>query len=330
MNRPSANNNRLKVRDESASNQSDLRDLAVNPLVSTAITVVLLTVCTYSVEWLQRMSHAHRPFTLFFFVPVAFGAAFLGTRGGLATALCALLLARMYLFGPVHTFWTTPTLPDDIELFALAFGTITVAVVTGRLRTVLGQLNKANIDLRDSERRRRGFNREVLLAVTGGRLMLCDESELEEMLSGEPSFTMNLKEPYDASKLRHVIKDMVIQKDFARVRLDDICTAATEAATNAVKHGSGGTALAWIGHDKISVLIKDSGPGISPTQLARATLERGFSTRISLGMGYYMMLEAVDNLALCTSSYGTSILLVVGNEERSSQEQNLLAHYGGF
>jgi anti-sigma regulatory factor (Ser/Thr protein kinase) len=309
---------------------SDVRDLDVSPVASAIITAAMLIFCTWAINLLTTIVHDNRPFTLFYFVPVAFGAAFLGIRGGIATSVLAVILARVYLFDAGPMFWKMPTLSDDIELLALAFGTFTVAIVTGRLRTVLGQLNQANIDLRDSERRRTGFNREVLLAVTGGRLQLCDDQELSEMLHGNPSFTMQLSEPIDASRLRHAIKDGVHSREIPKLRLDDICTAATEAATNAVKHGNGGTAHVWLEDNSVSVLIEDDGSGISPAQLARATLERGFSTRVSLGMGYYMMLEAVDSLALSTSPRGTSILLKVGTEERMSTEQNLLAHYSSF
>ena len=308
----------------------DLSDLNLPPLAAALISVVMVVLLTWLITWLQSVAHAHRPFTLFYFIPVAFCAAFLGVRGGLWTSLFALLAARLCLLHGLHSIFTVPRLADCIELFALAFGTVTVAIVTGRLRSVLGQLNEANLNLRESEGRRQSFNREVLLAVTGGRLMLCDQRELHGMVHGEAVFKMALHEPYDASKLRHAIKELVSDLKISRARLDDICTAATEAATNAVKHGGGGDAYVWVEPKNISVLVEDEGGGISPAQLARATLERGFSTRVSLGMGYYMMLEAVDNLALSTSPEGTSILLTVGNEERRSAEQNLLAQYGAL
>ena len=73
-----------------------------------------------------------------------------------------------------------------------------------------------------------------------------------------------------------------------RDRIDDLCTATTEAATNAVKHGSGGEATVWAIGDSVTVQIADNGAGIAPAHLARATLEQGFSTRVSLAWGFIL------------------------------------------
>jgi anti-sigma regulatory factor (Ser/Thr protein kinase) len=82
--------------------------------------------------------------------------------------------------------------------------------------------------------------------------------------------------------------------------------------------------------DSIAVQITDKGTGIAPTHLARATLEQGYSTRVSLGMGFHLMLHTSDVLALSTTPQGTSILLRVGSSPRPSDEDALLARYVGL
>lgn len=76
-----------------------------------------------------------------------------------------------------------------------------------------------------------------------------------------------------------------------RDRVDDLCTATTEAATNAVKHGKRGEGGAvWIAGDAVIVQIADNGSGIAPAHLACATLDQGFSPRVSFEMGFHLML----------------------------------------
>jgi hypothetical protein len=45
--------------------------------------------------------------------------------------------------------------------------------------------------------------------------------------------------------------------------------------------------------------------------LPHATLRRGYSSKASMGMGYSIMMEATDNILLCTGSEGTIIVLSV-------------------
>ena len=147
------------------------------------------------------------------------------------------------------------------------------------------------------------------------------------MIHREADMTAELKCPIDASELRHQIIQQVSQREYSSLRVDDLSTAVAEAASNAVKHGGGGNASVWFESGMVTALVQDHGAGISPAQLARATLERGYSTRVSLGMGYYMMIESVDRMALSTSPAGTAILLTVGGASKKSPEQNILTQY---
>ena len=109
-----------------------------------------------------------------------------------------------------------------------------------------------------------------------------------------------------------------------------MCTGVTEAATNAIKHGEGGDAKIWADSAAVAVQVTDRGKGIAPAQLARATLEQGYSTRVSLGMGFYLMLQTADVLALSTTPQGTSILLSTSTGPRIDEQEALLARYIGL
>lgn len=326
-------------------------------LLSALGTLLLLIFFTWLQLHLLALTGAHRPYTILYLIPVAIGAALMGVRGGVATALLAVLLARFYLFedsGRIGTLLISfPNARALVEFYALLAGTLTVAIVTGRLRTTLGllrasgerlnqtngQLGETNQRLKDSnarlvemEEQRRVFHRDVLMAVTGGKLRLIEPDEMppSDLITGRPRLTLSLEEPADASQLRMQLQRLGQDMELEHERIFDLCTSATEAATNAIKHGNGGEAQVWVGTGAISVLIQDRGEGIAPTQIARATLEQGYSTRVSLGMGFHLMLQTTDVMAMSTSAHGTSILLRILTGTRVSEEDALLARYVGI
>ncbi len=338
----------------------DVRHYAAYALV----TSLLLILCTWALISLRAVTGDQRPYTILYLIPVAIGAALMGARGGAASALLALILARVYLFndakhGP-ELFLTFPRTNEAIEFAALFFGTIAIALVTGRLRSALGlvrrsgeritqanrelekanhrlaetntQLENANTRLRESEEQRRVFHRDVLMAVTGGKLRLVEPDEMppQDLASGTPTLTLPLAQAADASRLRRTLQKIAEDCGMGVERVYDLCTGTTEAATNAIKHGAGGQARVWADPQAVAVEITDRGGGIAPTHLARATLQQGYSTRVSLGMGFHLMLQTSDVLALSTTPQGTSILLRVSTGPRVGEEESLLARYVGL
>lgn len=320
-------------------------------------TVLLLLLVTEGEVLLTRLPGAHRPYTIFYLIPVAIGAALLGVRGGILMALLSVFLARVFLFSGhqqgTARLLTAPVIADDIEFGALLLGTLTIACVTGLLQKALDEvraagehLNNANRSLAESnknlaaanarlletEQERRIFHRDVLMAVTGGKLRLVDADEMPpaDMALGEADLTVPLEEPQDASALRRTLQKLGEARDMAYEQVADLCTGVTEAATNAVKHGKGGIAQVWTLADAIIVQINDRGAGIAPVSLARATLDAGYSTRKSLGMGFFLMLQSSDTLVLSTSDHGTRILLRVSFKPPVEDPETLMARYIGI
>ncbi len=312
---------------------------SANSLAAFLLTALLLGLCTWLEVGLKDIAGIHRPYTIFYLIPVAVGASLLGVRGGIGTALAALVLARVYLFADNKhglDLLSFPSAAEGIEFAAMLLGTVAIAVITGYLKTTLlrfdqsnAELQQANAKLMDSEQQRRVFNRDVLLAVTGGKLRLVEPGEMPpaDLAHTSPVLTVPLLVPADASALRRALVQIGRDCGMDPDRVDDLCTATTEAATNAVKHGNGGQATVWSGGDAVTVQIADNGTGIAPAHLARATLEQGFSTRVSLGMGFHLMLQSTDTLALCTDVHGTIIFLQVSNKARPTTQEAVLARY---
>ena len=47
-------------------------------------------------------------------------------------------------------------------------------------------------------------------------------------------------------------------------------------------------------------------------------------------MGFHMMLQTADTLALCTSEQGTTVLLKVSSRPRATEQDSLLARYASL
>jgi anti-sigma regulatory factor (Ser/Thr protein kinase) len=160
---------------------------------------------------------------------------------------------------------------------------------------------------------RQAFMRDVLLSATQGRLRLAESaSALPERIASSGD-TM----PLDFHSVSHVRRLAAAAADahgFVPARRDAVSTAVGEAAMNAATHGLGGTFTIYASDGLMQVWIEDHGPGIQWTQLPQATLERGFSTKGSLGHGFWLILQCVDRMDLYTGKAGTTVVLTFSSE----------------
>ena len=196
------------------------------------------------------------------------------------------------------------------------FGTITHFVgiqtdITQR-REMEEERARLLMERQEVAQRERALLREILASVTEGKLRLCDEAA-------------DLPPPYPIARapillarhegsraLRHATQEAATEAGLPEPRWNDLVTAASEAAMNAVVHGGGGQG--WVCADPergIQVWIQDWGGGISLEHLPRMTLEKGASGAGSLGFGFFIILQTVDRLWLNTGPTGTTVVLEV-------------------
>ena len=231
-----------------------------------------------------------------------------GVRHGRFAAMSAWLASAAVSLGVLlphaHGSLSFPS-PNNALSFALLIAAGPV------LASAAARWRASRRELEVSEQRRLSFSQEVLLAATAGRLRLSESSELRAGVSGPAAVQYPLRTLDDVSLVRSRVRVALEARNATCARIDDLMMCVTEAATNALKHAGGGALSIWISETKISALISDQGEGISPTNLARATLEAGFSTQGTLGMGFTLMLAMCDTLMLATSPKGTEILIEI-------------------
>lgn len=157
--------------------------------------------------------------------------------------------------------------------------------------------------LLDSEREKKRFYREIIRAITNGRFCLVEPGQVPA--DGQPAFTLTLSGEDSYRALRQRIRELARQAGMGEEDARDLVLAAGEAATNAIKHGKDSYCKVFLAPERIAVRVGDHGPGIQPENLPAQLLLPGFSTKVSLGMGYTIMLQLSDRIWLATGPQGT-------------------------
>lgn len=166
-------------------------------------------------------------------------------------------------------------------------------------------LDEAREQLLRSEVEKKQFTRDILRAVTHGKLHLVDPIELPE--EGQWLYQLELNEPSNYRLFREYLQEIAESHGMPEPRVRDLVLAAGEVITNAIKHGVGGVASMLASDGQIVVRVSDRGPGIRTEDLPATVLETGYSTKISLGMGFTLLLQLVDEIWLATGPTGTML-----------------------
>jgi anti-sigma regulatory factor (Ser/Thr protein kinase) len=182
--------------------------------------------------------------------------------------------------------------------------TLEILCVQAAVGIEAAQLHEAMLA---TEREKRRFACEVLRCVTGDKLRLVDPSALPT--EGEVIARLDLTQRDSYARLRETIEEGARRAGMDPDLVHDLVLAASEAATNTMKHGVRGQAEVRATPDSLRVHVSDEGPGIRPEDLPRVLFQVGFSTKVSLGMGYTLMLELADRVWLATGPEGTHLVL---------------------
>jgi anti-sigma regulatory factor (Ser/Thr protein kinase) len=202
---------------------------------------------------------------------------------------------------------------------------------TGQLEAEVAARQRAEAEnihllqqLQETAMQQRRFLRDVLMSVTEGRLRFCDSSNDLPPYRGEPVFQAELM-PWTLRLLRQAVRETTARLGFDIDRQHDVQTAVGEAAMNAVVHAGGGVGSVYVDEREegsvLQVWIEDDGKGIDMATLPLATLQPGYSSRGTLGQGFWLMLKMTDRVWLKTSPEGTTVVL---EQERYAPETTAL------
>lgn len=189
----------------------------------------------------------------------------------------------------------------------------------------VSDLRAAQKAIRNQEEWIRDAYVDVLSAVTGGKLVLLTERELDAEL-GEPLLALSPIECTDQlAAARAEIKQAVGSVHPGAADSMELLNPLGEALNNVLKHAGSGQYGAFSKGDRIQLYVGDDGPGIDFRTLPKAALVAGFSTTATLGLGFTIMLQLCDRVLISTRPGRTIVVLEV-SAARVSTEMSLLQH----
>jgi len=173
---------------------------------------------------------------------------------------------------------------------------------------------------REEETKRKELYKEVIFSVTGGKLHLVERDELAALKRDEKEYnSMNINAPKDVTLVRNVVENFAKQLGLPEQKVYNLALCVSEGATNIIKHADHGTIRESRYANFLRIWIEDNGPGIEYTNISKAALMPGYSTKPSLGYGFTIMLECLDSLYLCTDQKGTTLILQMNLMEEESE-----------
>lgn len=168
---------------------------------------------------------------------------------------------------------------------------------------------------RELQEQQMQFYKQTVTAATNGKLAICELEEIYQR-GGDLIEEYVIRNSSDISRVRHQVKDAVIEHGMEKSRAENFALCVGEAATNALKHAGGGD-IALLSRDDLAVVrVSDHGPGMDALILPRVILEKGYSTGRSLGMGYALILTLADEICLNTSPEGTTVAIEMAYQKR--------------
>jgi anti-sigma regulatory factor (Ser/Thr protein kinase) len=157
---------------------------------------------------------------------------------------------------------------------------------------------------------RRSIYSEVFQAATNGKIVLCSPTEIAKEWP-TLDVAVAIERDQDVAAVRDRVRETAEAAGVTPDRAWDLTLCASEAATNALRHGNGGAAAVEVRDGVVRIRIVDRGGGIPLEDLPDATLRPGWSkgSQPSMGHGFSLMYQLADCLYLNTGPDGTVLIL---------------------
>lgn len=179
------------------------------------------------------------------------------------------------------------------------------------------------------EANKREFYRRTILAATGGKLFISEPEEIEQ-IAGQPIASWQIASIEDVNTIRDALITFSQQMGMDESQVFNFAGCAVEALANAYKHADKGNSSLHKLADNLMFVVSDRGSGIEALALPDVALTKGYSTAISLGMGYKVMIEFADKVYLSTSPEGTVVAIEMALHPKPSSKDDFLEKLSGW
>ena len=245
------------------------------------------------------------------------------TRAALRIALLYVVSAAVWIFVsdlvlqavPIPRGWVTPVSIAKGWSFVILTGLLLYVLLRRHALALFRAECDFRLALQHAEEQKRLFFQNTVAAITEGKLLVREPGILAALLPA-PVREIPVSSAADTPVVRRAVRDAVAALGFPDERVGDFVVAVGEAVVNTVKHAGGGSVTVHRDNDHLWARVADHGPGINDLMLPRAVLERGYSTKPSLGMGYTLMLALTDRIYLTTGPEGTTVVLELARTPR--------------
>lgn len=157
--------------------------------------------------------------------------------------------------------------------------------------------------------------RDVLHAASSRKFLMVKDEELEQYRNDELLLDEPVEKKEDIPLVRNKAKATLQEIEIPSSKIASYLLLISEAITNMIKHANGGRLKITKNEKSINFLIEDRGSGFPLKILPYTVLMSGYSTKKSLGQGFTLMLKLSSRVLLKTSSTGSTIVLILEEEE---------------
>lgn len=159
-----------------------------------------------------------------------------------------------------------------------------------------------------TERDKRAFYRETILAVSEGKFQLVEPEEARDFIHA-PTLHLAFAQAEELREVRRLAREWSRSQGLSEEAARDFEIAIGEATTNALKHASGGELYGGRDSGSIWLAVVDHGEGIDTFAIPRVAFQSGYTTKSTMGLGYTLMLAVCDRVMLASGPGGTTVIM---------------------
>ncbi len=152
--------------------------------------------------------------------------------------------------------------------------------------------------------------RDVILAVTQNKLeLILERPELPPVQKEHKLAEIAINDKDDLTLAKNTAEKYAFAEGLDKSRVFDMVVAVSEGVSNVLKHAENGVMSIYSSPEYFRIWISDVGRGINFSDIPKSALFKGYSSKNSLGMGFFIMMELLDKLYIYTHNEGTIIVL---------------------